>query len=104
MEMLPVGDFNIENLGENEYKLVLFLNINEESWQGVDDPAVYMYKYGMSRGKWIEKESAIELITDYDGVRLTIVYLRKYKGMESGMIKLMEEVLEEEVDKNYILV
>jgi len=101
----PVGDFIIKSLGnDNRYKLVLFLNTNEPSWQDIKDPSVYMYKYGMARGTYNEKENAIEVVTGYDGVKRVIMYLRRYKGMEREMIELMEEVLANELERSYTLV
>lgn len=102
--MYPVGDFSIEVVELGLYKLVLFLNIREEQWQGINDPAVYMYKYGMTRGQWIEKEAALEMITGYDGVRYVMMFLNRYKGMDPSMIDMMGEVLSNELEKSYKLV
>lgn len=80
MNDYPVKDFNLEIIEDDCFKITLFLNIKEASWVGVNDPSVYMYKYGMSRGLWNEKESAIELTTGYDGIRYILLLLKRYNA------------------------
>lgn len=102
--MYPVGDFNIQLIDVELYRVVLFLNIYEDEWYGIDDHAVYMYKYGMQRGRWNAKDVAIEMETGYDGVRYIIMLLKKYKGIDPEMIDMMYDTLAEAYDNNYALV
>lgn len=102
--MYPVGDFSIELIDVELYRVVLFLNIYEEEWYGIDDHTVYMYKYGMQRGRWNAKDVAIELDTGYDGVRYIIMLLTRDEGIDPKMIDMMYDTLANEYDRSYQLV
>lgn len=93
MNDYPIGDFNIEQIGEEEYRLILFLDPTYVQKVGLD---LQLYRYGLTKARWNPREQSLEIELFYEEVNHVIDLIQSSQAMEPGYIALMYEVLANE--------